>query len=173
MNSIQRKKTVLTTSNAKAAFQQLPEEFAVRIVFSPQLKNNYRTNLQILTCVIQAKVFMLCPLYSIFVTKFWQFALTFAVVPYICRAVPIRPVSHRTQRMKLPRIIIPGTRERLAARTRMRTRKARARAEDVTMNGKTLCRVLVRLSGMERVWVMGDGYVHTKGSRVTFGLVLP
>jgi hypothetical protein len=57
----------------------------------------------------------------------------------------MRPASQRTQRMKLPRMMIPGTRERRAARTRMRTRKERARAEDVTMKGKTLVYVLVML----------------------------
>lgn len=50
----------------------------------------------------------------------------------------MRPVSHRTKRMKQPRTIIPGRRRFCEMRTIMEKRKRRARAEMVTSKGKIL-----------------------------------
>lgn len=60
-----------------------------------------------------------------------------ATTPYICNEVSIRPVSHSANRMNVPTIIIPGRRKPCAARTRTKIIKKRARADVVTIKGKS------------------------------------
>jgi hypothetical protein len=64
--------------------------------------------------------------------------LTFACPPNICNAVSIIPVNDNTHMMKLPRIIIPGRRNRCAARNRIVMMKATPRDPTVTIYGKSL-----------------------------------
>jgi hypothetical protein len=109
-------RTAATTSNAKAAFQQL----------------------QMFVCVRYANVSRLTPLNCSPNTYSLQLPLTFALDPYSCIAVSIRVVSHRTKRMKAPRRMAPGMSCRRAARMRMARRKRRESPAVTIANGNSL-----------------------------------
>lgn len=52
--------------------------------------------------------------------------------------VPIRPVSQRTNRIKLPRMIMSGTRTRLNIRNTIKPKNSSDKADAAIMNGNTL-----------------------------------